>query len=66
MVRGKPISEEIHQLIVNKATNGKSLQEIGKELGLCKSSIQGVIEFYRKNNSVVSNIKKRGKISSIT
>lgn len=48
MARGKPICKEIRSLVLDYYKSGKSFGEIAKQLNLSKSSVQGVINNFKK------------------
>lgn len=66
MARGKPICKEIRSLVLDYYKSGKTFGEIAKQLNLSKSSVQGVINNFKKNGNIDNNIVNRGRKSAIT
>lgn len=52
MARGKPIADEVRKIIIHSNNNGKSAYQIAKNLSLPRSTVQTIIEHYRKNGTV--------------
>lgn len=66
MARGKPICKEIRSLVLDYYKSGKTFGEIAKQLNLAKSSIQGIMNNFKKNGNIENNVANRGRTSAIT
>lgn len=66
MARGKALSEDIRQLIIDKYKFNKSYGEIAKELNLSRSTIQSIIENYKKTGCVAPKTHEIGRKSKLT
>lgn len=60
MGRGKPITEEVRKIIIANSESGKSTYQIAKNLLLPRSTIQSIIQHYKKN-ATVSCLKRIGR-----
>lgn len=65
MVRGKPISNELRNLIIKKHLNGDSSYKIAKYIEKPRSSVQSIIALFIKTNSVGLK-NKIGRASNLT
>lgn len=66
MARGKPISAEIRYLVVEKVSSGKSYGEISSDLKLPRSTVQSIVQNYKKNGNCNTSVANRGRVSKIT
>ncbi|CAH2106751.1 unnamed protein product [Euphydryas editha] len=60
MDRGKPVCEELRKRIVCGVDAGKSSYQISKDLILPRSTVQSIIQDYKKNRTT-SRLKKTGR-----
>ncbi|CAH0717106.1 unnamed protein product, partial [Brenthis ino] len=60
MGRGKPVCEELRKRIVCGVDAGKSSYQISKDLILPRSTVQSIIQHYKKNRTT-SCLKKTGR-----
>lgn len=60
MGRGKPVGEELRKRIVCGIEAGKSSYQISKDLTLPRSTVQSIIQHYKKNGNT-SCLKKTGR-----
>lgn len=66
MARGKPICEEIRNLIINYHKSGESFGKIAETLQLNKSSVFSIVKYWKRNGSIDCKIDKKGRKSKIT
>lgn len=60
MGRGKPIGEELRKIIISSQNAGKSCYKISKELMLPRSTVQSIVQHYKKTGQI-SCLKKTGR-----
>lgn len=60
MGRGKPLSEDVRKIIISSCKSGKSAYKIAEDLHLARSTVQSIIQHYKKTGKI-SSLKKTGR-----
>lgn len=60
MGRGKPISQDVREIIISSSKSGKSVHKIAQDLHLPRFTIHSIIQHYKKTGRI-SSLKKTGR-----